>query len=48
MSDRLVICSCPEDDDYVGEQHNADFVNITETSLDEVSKTLNSSAYVRF
>jgi len=36
MSDRLVICSCPEDDDYVGEQHNADFVNITETSLLEL------------
>jgi hypothetical protein len=24
MSDRLVICSSPEDDDYVGEHHHAD------------------------
>ena len=36
MSDRLVICSCPEDDDYVGEQHNADFVNISEYSIPDL------------
>jgi hypothetical protein len=36
MSNRLVICSSPEDDDYVGEQHNADFVNISEYSIPDL------------
>src|SRR6056300_134721 len=34
MSDRLVICSGPADDDYIGNHYNADYVNIAEYSWD--------------
>ena len=36
MSDRLVICSSPVDDDIVGREHNADFCNITEHNWDDL------------
>jgi len=34
MSDRLVICSVPADDDYIGNHYNADYANIAEYSWD--------------
>ena len=34
MSDRLVICSTPVDDDYIGHLYNADYMNIAEYSWD--------------
>jgi len=40
MPDRLVICSSPEDDDYVGEHYNADFVNIGEYTFEDLGSIL--------
>jgi len=36
MSDRLVICSSPVDDDVMGREHNADFCNISEYNWDDL------------
>ena len=36
MSNRLVICSIPINDDYVGEKYNADFCNVCEYDWQEI------------
>ena len=40
MSNRLVICSSPIDDDYVGEEYNADYCNIVEHNWQELKQKI--------
>ena len=48
MSNRLVICSSPIDDDYVGEKYNADFCNIDELSLEQLKQKIQNYAEIIF
>ena len=40
MSNRIVVCSNPEDDDYVGEEYNADYCNIVEHNWQELKQKI--------
>ena len=40
MSNRIVVCSNPEDDDYVGEEYNADYCNICEYDWQELKQKI--------
>lgn len=46
MSDRLVICSSPIEDDLLGIKHNADFTNICENDWDSVAHRAKSYQHV--
>ncbi len=46
MSNRLVICSSPNDDDYSGIKHNADFTNICENDWDSIAQRAKSYQHV--
>ena len=48
MSNRLVICSSPVDDNYVGEKYNADFCNIDELSLEQLKQKIQNYAEIIF
>lgn len=48
MSNRLVICSSPINDDYVGEKYNADFCNIDELSLEKIKQKIQNYAEIIF
>jgi hypothetical protein len=48
MSNRLVICSSPIDDDCVGEKYNADFCNICELSLEQLKQKIQNYAEIIF
>lgn len=48
MSNRLVICSSPIDDDYVGEKYSADFCNIDESSLEKLEQKMQNYAEIIF
>ena len=40
MPNKLVVCSNPEDDDYVGEEYNADYCNIVEYDWQELKQKI--------
>jgi hypothetical protein len=40
MPNKLVVCSDPEDDNYVGEEYNADFCNIIEYDWEELKQKI--------
>lgn len=48
MSNRLIICSSPIDDDCVGEKYNADFCNIDELSLEKIKQKIQNYAEIIF
>ena len=40
MPNKLVVCSNPEGDDYVGEEYNADYCNIVEYDWQELKQKI--------